>query len=55
MSDLEVLNSSQACGLEGLQVGVVNYADEAEGLQIGVINVMRDGKWPALPIVNFGF
>ena len=41
--------------LEGLQVGVVNYADEAEGLQIGVINVMRDGKWPALPIVNFGF
>ena len=41
--------------LEGLQVGVVNYADEAEGLQIGVINVMRDGKYPVLPLINFGF
>jgi len=41
--------------LEGLQVGVVNYAEEAEGLQIGVINVMRDGKYPVLPLANFGF
>ena len=41
--------------LEGLQVGVVNYANEAEGLQVGVINVMRDGKYPVMPIANFGF
>jgi len=41
--------------LEGLQVGVVNYAEEAEGLQVGVVNVMRDGKWPVLPLINFGF
>ncbi|MEO9967337.1 MAG: hypothetical protein ABJF11_16180 [Reichenbachiella sp.] len=35
--------------MQGMQLGVVNYAKRAKGVQLGIINVMADGQ-EALPI-----
>lgn len=42
--------------MSGLQLGLVNYTRVmTKGLQIGVGNVIREGKIPFLPIVNWRF
>jgi hypothetical protein len=41
---------------EGLQLGFVNYAENMHGLQIGLVNIIRqDGMFPVFPIVNWSF
>lgn len=40
--------------VQGLQLGLVNYADRLDGAQVGVINVSRRGGLPIMPVVNLG-
>ena len=40
----------------GLQLGLVNYAVTMKGLQIGLINIIKQGgQFPVFPIVNWSF
>ena len=40
----------------GLQVAIVNFAEDLHGLQIGLINIIRSkDDFPILPIVNWKF
>jgi hypothetical protein len=43
--------------LNGVAVGIVNYAYRLKGLQIGLVNIVRDNPKgrTVLPIVNFNF
>jgi hypothetical protein len=42
--------------MSGLQLGLVNYARTAKGLQIGIVNIIRQGgQFPVFPIVNWSF
>lgn len=50
---LQVATINSAAELHGVQIGVVNIAQECPwGLQIGVINIILDNKVKILPIVN---
>ena len=44
-----------AKNMEGVQIGVVNYARELSGVQIGVINISPDGPIEFMPVLNFAF
>jgi len=48
-----IYNKSPA--VNGLQVGLINSADQLKGLQIGLINVVRDSRFPFMPILHPGF
>jgi hypothetical protein len=40
----------------GIQVGLVNVADDFRGLQIGLLNIINSkDSWPAIPLVNWSF
>ena len=41
----------------GLQVGVVNYAEDLRGVQIGLLNYVPSNPWYLrwMPLVNFRF
>ena len=40
----------------GLQLGFVNYAATMKGLQIGLVNIIgQGGQFPVFPIVNWSF
>ncbi len=40
----------------GLQLGFVNYARNLKGLQIGLVNIIKQGgAFPVFPIVNWSF
>ena len=39
----------------GLQLGLVNWADDLDGVQIGLVNVQRQGWIPFLPFFNLGW
>jgi len=40
----------------GLQLSIVNYAGSMHGLQIGLVNIIkRNGAFPVFPIVNWSF
>ena len=41
--------------MRGVQVGLVNYTETMHGLQIGVANVIREGRTPFLPVINWSF
>lgn len=42
--------------MSGLQIGFVNYARTMKGLQIGLVNIIRQGgQFPVFPIVNWSF
>jgi hypothetical protein len=51
------LHNSVSGMLRGLQVGLVNYAEDLRGVQIGLINHVPSNPWPLrwLPLVNFRF
>ena len=38
---------------EGFNYGFVNATKKLEGLQVGLINYAENGVFPVLPIVNF--
>ena len=40
--------------LRGFQFGLINWVDDLEGAQLGLINVVRNGRFPVLPLFNFG-
>ncbi|MDD4052375.1 MAG: hypothetical protein PHR28_10830 [candidate division Zixibacteria bacterium] len=41
---------------KGLQLGFVNYARTLNGLQIGLVNIIKQGgAFPVFPIVNWSF
>jgi len=44
---------NNATSMRGLQLGLLNMTETMHGLQIGVGNVIRKGKMPFLPIVNW--
>jgi hypothetical protein len=46
---------SQAKTVRGLQIGLINSAENLKGLQIGLINRVKDGPVPFLPILYPGF
>jgi len=39
----------------GLQVGLLNWADDLDGLQIGLSNAVADQACYWLPIINVGW
>jgi hypothetical protein len=39
----------------GLQLGLVNWADDLDGVQIGLVNVQRHGWIPVVPFLNLGW
>ena len=42
--------------MNGIQFGLVNYAVNMKGLQIGLVNIIREnGAFPVFPIVNWSF
>ena len=42
--------------MNGVQFGLVNYAVNMKGLQIGLVNIIRQGgTFPVFPIVNWAF
>lgn len=42
--------------MSGLQFGLVNYAKTMKGLQIGLVNIIKQGgQFPVFPIVNWSF
>lgn len=42
--------------MSGFQLGFVNYARSMKGLQVGLVNIIRQGgQFPVFPIVNWSF
>jgi len=42
--------------LNGVQIGAINLTEESDGgIQIGAFNIMKDAKYPVMPIMNAGF
>ena len=41
--------------MQGVQIGIINRAEELYGFQFGLVNVIRDGEIAFCPIVNIGF
>lgn len=42
--------------MSGFQLGLVNYARSMKGLQVGLVNIIRQGgQFPVFPIVNWSF
>ena len=41
--------------MQGVQIGIINRAEELYGFQLGIINVIRDAEVAFFPIVNIGF
>jgi hypothetical protein len=42
--------------MKGMQIGVVNRAEELRGVQLGLLNIAKRGGFlPVFPIVNAGF
>ena len=42
--------------MNGVQLGLVNYAGTMHGLQIGLVNIIKQGgAFPVFPIVNWSF
>ena len=42
--------------MSGLQLGFVNYAKTMKGVQIGLVNIIKQGgQFPVFPIVNWSF
>ena len=46
---------NRADRIEGLQLGLVNYARHMHGVQIGLLNIIRESALPVCPIVNASF
>jgi hypothetical protein len=45
-----------ANSMSGVQLGLVNYAANMKGIQIGLVNMIREGgAFPVFPIVNWSF
>jgi hypothetical protein len=42
---------------DGVQIGVVNYAEELHGVQIGVVNIVRANRrgLRVTPLIKVGF
>ena len=42
--------------MSGLQLGFVNYAKTMKGVQIGLVNIIKQGgQFPVFPIINWSF
>jgi len=51
---MAVINHAQ--NVNGVQLGLINYARNMKGLQIGLINIIgQGGQFPVFPIVNWSF
>jgi hypothetical protein len=48
-----VLNYAEEAG--GMQIGLINTAESMVGIQIGLVNVIRDCRVPCIPILNWQF
>lgn len=46
---------NRAHGVRGLQIALVNDAQDLKGVQLGLLNVNRTGWLPVVPFLNFGF
>lgn len=46
---------NRALGVTGVQLSLVNYAEDLEGVQLGLININRNGWVPVFPGINIGF
>ena len=59
-TEFKKFNTRDGMGLQllqrtGVQVGIVNYAEQSEGIQLGLVNIMPEGRYPVMPIFNLGF
>jgi hypothetical protein len=46
---------SRALAVTGVQISLVNYADDLDGVQIGLLNIHRNGLVPVFPGLNIDF
>jgi len=44
-----------AAEVKGVQVGLINHCLRLSGVQIGAINISSDHKWPCIPLINARF
>lgn len=46
---------NEAEEVNGIQIGLVNYARRMTGVQIGIVNIIKASRWPFVPLINLYF
>jgi len=55
MSGIQFAPFNRAEGVQGIQIGFVNQCESLRGIQIGAINLVKERRFPTMPIINIGF